>query len=334
MSQLLKNAGVFKARVIQHAVTASKQQGLPQYAVKLGCYEMETHLTNTDGSQQLDDVGRPIVGFQPLDDEYTIQDYLPLAYMKDGSPEFTNTFDSLQEALGWQPDPNRLWESLQEHPVQSVTVQVAVELETYEGKERAKIKFINPVDFAGMGIREMDAPALAKLSNEWAATFRAKFGATGGAAPAPAPQPSPQPSPQPAPAASQPQPTSAPTPAPQQAPAPAPAPAQPAPAPTNAATAPAPVAAASSAPSTPPPSPAASAAAPAAPGTVHSSKEEVWALCVQERGNMTDNDLGQEFFRQIQDATGAATSDQIEALTPDQWGKVKANIETHGIIPI
>jgi len=298
MSQLLKSAGVFKARIIQHAVTESRQQGLPQYAIKAGCYEMEQHLTNADGSQQLDKGGRPIVGFVPLDDEYTLQDYLPLAWMKDGVPTFTNTFDNIQETLGWHPDPNRLWESLQEHPIAELSIQVVVEVETYEGKERAKIKFINPIGFAGMGIREMDAPALAKLSNAWAATFRAKFGSGGGAA-APAPQPA----------------------------------AAPAPAPVAQAPAPAPAAAATPSPSTPPASPAASGAAPAAPGSTTSSKEEVWALCVQERGNMTDEALGQEFFSQIEEATGAKTSEQVNALTPEQWGTVRAQIERDGLIP-
>jgi len=298
MSQLLKSAGVFKARIIQHAVTESRQQGLPQYAIKAGCYEMEQHLTNADGSQQLDKGGRPIVGFVPLDDEYTLQDYLPLAWMKDGVPTFTNTFDNIQEALGWHPDPNRLWESLQEHPIAELSIQVVVEVETYEGKERAQIKFINPIGFAGMGIREMDAPALAKLSNAWAATFRAKFGSGGGAA-APAPQPA----------------------------------AAPAPAPVAQAPAPAPAAAATPSPSTPPASPAASGAAPAAPGSTTSSKEEVWALCVQERGNMTDEALGQEFFSQIEEATGAKTSEQVNALTPEQWGTVRAQIERDGLIP-
>ena len=298
MSQLLKSAGVFKARIIQHAVTESRQQGLPQYAIKAGCYEMEQHLTNADGSQQLDKGGRPIVGFVPLDDEYTLQDYLPLAWMKDGVPTFTNTFDNIQEALGWHPDPNRLWESLQEHPIAELSIQVVVEVETYEGKERAKIKFINPIGFAGMGIREMDAPALAKLSNAWAATFRAKFGSGGGAA-APAPQPA----------------------------------AAPAPAPVAQAPAPAPAAAATPSPSTPPASPAASGAAPAAPGSTPSSKEEVWALCVQDRGNMTDEALGQEFFSQVESATGAKTSEQVNALTPEQWGTVRAQIERDGLIP-
>jgi len=298
MSQLLKSAGVFKARIIQHAVTESRQQGLPQYAIKAGCYEMEQHLTNADGSQQLDKGGRPIVGFVPLDDEYTLQDYLPLAWMKDGVPTFTNTFDNIQEALGWHPDPNRLWESLQEHPIAELSIQVVVEVETYEGKERAQIKFINPIGFAGMGIREMDAPALAKLSNAWAATFRAKFGSGGGAA-APAPQPA----------------------------------AAPAPAPVAQAPAPAPAAAATPSPSTPPASPAASGAAPAAPGSTPSSKEEAWALCVQDRGNMTDEALGQEFFSQIESATGAKTSEQVNALTPEQWGTVRAQIERDGLIP-
>jgi len=219
MSQLLKSAGVFKARIIQHAVTESRQQGLPQYAIKAGCYEMEQHLTNADGSQQLDKGGRPIVGFVPLDDEYTLQDYLPLAWMKDGVPTFTNTFDNIQEALGWHPDPNRLWESLQEHPIAELSIQVVVEVETYEGKERAQIKFINPIGFAGMGIREMDAPALAKLSNAWAATFRAKFGSGGGAA-APAPQPAAAPAPAPVAQAPAPAPAAAATPSPSTPPAP------------------------------------------------------------------------------------------------------------------
>ena len=333
MSQLLKSAGVFKARIIQHAVTESRQQGLPQYAIKAGCYEMEQHLTNADGSQQLDKGGRPIVGFVPLDDEYTLQDYLPLAWMKDGVPTFTNTFDNIQEALGWHPDPNRLWESLQEHPIAELSIQVVVEVETYEGKERAQIKFINPIGFAGMGIREMDAPALAKLSNAWAATFRAKFGSGGGAAapalaPAAAPAPAqPAPAAQAAPATPQPaQPAQAAPAAPQPAAAAAPAPVAQAPAP-------APAAAATPSPSTPPASPAASGAAPAAPGSTPSSKEEVWALCVQDRGNMTDEALGQEFFSQVESATGAKTSEQVNALTPEQWGTVRAQIERDGLIP-
>lgn len=316
MPQQLKAAGTYKGRILQHAVVASSKKGLPQYALKIGCFEVEGYLVNPDGSQQLDAGGRPVIGWSPLDDEYQVQDYMMLAYHNDqGQAEFTKTFENLQDALGWTPDPNRLWESLQEIPTENLVVQIVTETEVYDGKERTVIRFINPVGYAGAGIKAMDAPALQQLSNTWAGAFRAKFGSgTAGAAPAPAPAASPAPA-SPAPA--------------QAAPASPPQAAAAAPAPVAQATAPAPVAAATPTPSTPPATPQPGGAPAAAP----SSPDELWALCVQARGNMTDDALSKEYFRIIHVATGASSQAAIDALTPDQWGLCKAEFDLNGIIP-
>ena len=303
MSKQLTVGGTFKARIRSHAVTESSNQKLPQYAVTLACFEEERMLQNADGSQQVDAQGHGVLGWAPLDDEYTVTDYLPLGFMRDGRQEFSNTFESLQDALGWQPDPARLWESLEQHPIDGVIVQCVCDVEQWEGKNRTKIKFINPVGYTG-GIRKMDAPALAKLSNQWGAAFRAKFG-TGG--PAPAPQPAQAAAPQPQQAA----------PAPQ----PAPAASQPAPAPTPA---PAPAAAPAASPAAP---------APAATGAPVSSKEAVWTYVDANKGAMAPDAAAQEFFRFVKEVTGAETDPQIDALTGEQWGQVLAKIEADGLIP-
>lgn len=356
MSQRLQAAGRYKARIINHGVGTTKEKGLPQWVARFGAFEQEGYLTDANGHPIYDEAGRQKLGWVPLDDEYEIIDYLPLAFVnKDGQQEFTNTFVSLQEALGWTPDANDIFGSLQALDLSQVNVQIVVDEEEYQGKNRYKVQFVNPVDYEGGGVRQLDEPALRKLNNEWAAAFRAKFGAAGGAA-APAAPGGARPAaaaPQAAPAASQPAPDPSPTPAAPAAPAPAaaapatpstPAPAAagaaPAAAPTPAPAAPAPAGGTAPAPAQPQPqqqatpSPAkpatqapvaANPERPAAPmpGQAYSggecSMEDAWAAFSAKKGNMTDDAFAAEWFREIADNFGARTDEEISAVTPAQW---------------
>lgn len=314
MSQPLRTAGKFKAYVRALAVTESPQQKLPQLAIEVGCYEMEMQLRDAQGNPLLDAGGRARIGFAPLDAEYSLIDYLPLAYLdkeNQGEPTFTRTFENIQEAFNWRPDPARIWESLQEIDLSSLRIQVVVQEDTYQNKQQFNIAFINPEDYAGAGVRPMDAPALAQLSNKWAGVFRAKFGTGGAAAPAPSPQPGVPMTPAPAPATA---PTPAPAPTPQvQPPAPAPAVGT---APSTAPPAPAPA-----------PAPAASATSPAPDGSAGpvGTQEEAWTSFHTANENtsgkkLDSNALQLEWFRILKERFGAATTEQVDALPATAWG--------------
>lgn len=326
MSQRLQAAGRFKARIVNHGVGITRDKELPQWVARFAAYEQEGFLTDANGQFILDAAGRQTLGWVPLDDEYDLTEYLPLAYInKEGQQEFTNTFVSLQEALGWTPDPNDLFGSLQNLDLSQVNVQIVVDEEEYQGKTRYKVQFVNPVDYEGGGVRQLDGDNLRKINNTWAAAFRAKFGGGGGgsAAPAPAGARPAAPATQAAPAAPQAQTAPSPTPAAPAASAPAPAapptqaaPAAPAPA---GGAAPAPAKAATQAPD---PAPLETPAAPM-PGQTYPggecSMEDAWAKYNEQKGNMTDDALAKEWFREIAENFGATSDEQISAVTGAQW---------------
>ncbi len=304
MSKPLRTAGKVKAYVRALAVTESPQKKLPQLAIELGCYEMEMQLQQESGQPLLDAGGRAQIGFARLDDEYSVMDYLPLAYFNgDNQPTFTKTFENIQGAFNWTPDPNRLWESLQEIDLSQLRVQAVIQEEEYQGKPQFKIAFINPLDYEGGGVRPLDAPVLAQLSNQWAGAFRAKFGNAGAAAPAPAP------------AATAPAPAVAPAPVAGDAPATAPPAATPAPAPPASTTSPAP-------------------AGPA--GSAGATKEGAWTAfyAANKKADtvLSDQSLQLEWYRILKTNLNAPTDAEISQLTPEQWAWMRDHAASE-IIP-
>jgi hypothetical protein len=317
MSQRLQAEGTYKAVILDHGVTTTKEKGLPQWVAKFGAFQMHGQLRDDQGNLVTDQSGKPKMGWIELDDEYQITEFLPLAYIKDdGSREFTNTFHNLQDALRWQPNASDIFGSLQAHQVGGLVVQIVVGQEDYQGKTRFRVQFVNPEDFEGMGVRKLDADGLGKLQADWGSAFRAKFGGGSGAAPAPA-SPAPTPAP-PAAAPSTPSTSASAGAAPNTA-SPTPAPA---PAPVSQA-APAPAAGAAPQP-TPQAAPATPQAAPT-PATGGCTINEAWQSFLDDRGQCSDQKLGEEFYRIVHEEFGASTDEQLKALTPEQWAWVRDN---------
>lgn len=288
-----------------------------------------------------------------------------------GAQEFTYAVDNLIESLGWQPNPSDPFGSLDAMDLSGVTVQIVVQQREYQGNVTYEVAFVNPVDFEGGSVRKLDQAELTTLSATWAAAFAAKFGGggrSGGkttpaprpaapgaarpAAPAQTAAPAPRTAPAQAPAA-RPAPAAAPAPVAGNVPAtapvtpPAPVAPQSAPAPTQTA---APSPAAQAAPATPAPRAPQGAPSPAARGQEKppvplgnqayaggdATMEDAWAAFNEQAGHlnppMTEERLGEEWFRNITEAfgEGAIDADGAAVLTPAQWGWARDHFD---IIP-
>ncbi len=123
---------------------------------------------------------------------------------KDGSVN-SATIDSLKAALGWD-GRDMFW--LQDTDLSQQPVQVRLAFEEYQGKNRIKVKFLNPYGAAPTGgVTKADEGKRRALSARLGAKFRALAGGT----PAPAPKPAGKPTPpakSPAPPAKKPVPES------------------------------------------------------------------------------------------------------------------------------
>ena len=107
---------------------------------------------------------------------------------KDGSVN-TSTIDSLKAAFGWD-GRDMFW--LQDTDLSQQAVQVKLAFEEYQGKNRIKVKFLNPYGSAPSGgVTKADEGKRRSLSARLGAKFRALAGGT----PAPAPKPAGKPVP-------------------------------------------------------------------------------------------------------------------------------------------
>jgi len=107
---------------------------------------------------------------------------------KDGSVNAT-TVDSLKAAFGWD-GRDMFW--LQDTDLSQQPVQVRLAFEEYQGKNRIKVKFLNPYGSAPTGgVTKADENVRRSLNARLGAKFRALAGGT----PAPAPKPTGKPTP-------------------------------------------------------------------------------------------------------------------------------------------
>ena len=89
-------------------------------------------------------------------------------FKKDGTPN-QNAIDSIRESFGWTGGISDLatgqWAGHE--------VQLSVAMETYQGKTKAKVNFINPRDSVPGGITPATPETLKALEAKYGATFRA-----------------------------------------------------------------------------------------------------------------------------------------------------------------
>ena len=111
----------------------------------------------------------------------------------------TRTINALKEALGWD-GVNPLW--LQDTDLSDHPVQIVCEFETYEGKQRIRVQWLNPYGSAGGGggVTKADDATARSIMNRLGAKLRASAGGAGVKAPAPAGAPAIPAAPAPAPA--------------------------------------------------------------------------------------------------------------------------------------
>ena len=104
---------------------------------------------------------------------------------KDGSLN-TNTIESLKAALGWDGrDP--FW--LQDADLGETAVQLKLGFEEYHGRQRIKVRFLNPYGSEAAGVSKADDAARRSIGNRLGSKFRAHAGGTPANAPKPAGKP-------------------------------------------------------------------------------------------------------------------------------------------------
>jgi hypothetical protein len=164
--------GRFKAQVLEHGVDETGPNRLATFVCKFGLTE------ELSGGQWL-----PL---PPEDGDLDITGYF---YMekKDGSIN-TVTVDSLKAAFGWDGrDP--LW--LQDADFGGLVVQLKLEFEVYDNKQRLKVRWVDAEDAGGRGVPKADDNARRALGTRLGSKLRALAGGS----PAPAPRPKGMPTP-------------------------------------------------------------------------------------------------------------------------------------------
>lgn len=96
---------------------------------------------------------------------------------KDGTPN-TVQIDALYRAIGWNGDISL--QTLRREPAET-PCQIVVEIENYNGKEKLKVKWINPEDFTP-GIRQSDDATVQDVNKVYASQLRAAAAAAAKAA--------------------------------------------------------------------------------------------------------------------------------------------------------
>lgn len=148
---LLDRAGRFKAHLTDWAVN-TKQNGLPYFQ---GKFEIIAGIGEGGAWEDWRTYNYEINGF-----------FYPIK--KDGTPN-TKTIDSLKAAIGWD---GLSLESLQTGDYSRV-VQIETDFEEYQGKQRLKVKWINPEDYEGQQVQKLEPQQLKSMSAKWGSVLRA-----------------------------------------------------------------------------------------------------------------------------------------------------------------
>ncbi|WP_428937792.1 hypothetical protein [Fontivita pretiosa] len=165
--------GRFKATILEHGVAETGPNNLATFVCQFGLIQ---ELVNGE--------------WIATDQDLAISGYFYLE-KKDGSIN-TVTLDQLKSAFGWDGrDP--LW--LQDADFSQLVVQVKLEFEQYDGKQRLKVRYVDAEDAMPAGVPRADDNARRTLSARLGSRLRALAGGT----PAPAPKPAGKPTATPAP---------------------------------------------------------------------------------------------------------------------------------------
>lgn len=152
---ILNEAGRFKAIVLSHG-TEAKESGSVQFGFSVRIVEY-LH----EGQWVNDDRGLEITGYQNL-------------ILKDGNLNEIG-LKCVRESMGWR-DAN--FDVLNNDSFVNMVVQIETSIETYNGKDRLSVKYLNPENFDGFKIKPMDAAGVNDLNVRFGPRLRAVFGVT------------------------------------------------------------------------------------------------------------------------------------------------------------
>lgn len=155
MSAFLDRPGIFKATCANWTLAETKESGIP-------VFQVEYHPT-----AMLD--GKEWIAWSEYD-QMIVGRHFP--FKKDGTPN-EKTIKQLMEALGWD---GQSLKSLQDGDYSHKEVQIVVKEETYEGKARLNVAWLNPGDYEP-GLKEMDPTKVSAMASQWDAKLRAVSGA-------------------------------------------------------------------------------------------------------------------------------------------------------------
>ena len=143
--------GIFRARIIDHAVSTSKN-GFPQWVADL----LFTEIYDPDTDQWV----------ECHEWEMIATGYFVLA---GGNNEVTSNHQQVKEALNW---PGRTVSSLNDMDLSELTVQVRVVRDNYQGKDTLKVSWLDKADANPIRqISKLDITALKELDAKYAAVF-------------------------------------------------------------------------------------------------------------------------------------------------------------------
>ncbi len=159
--------GRFKATIAEHGVSETGPNCLATFICKFALGE--------------ELVSGEWMSLDPDQSDFDITGYFYLE-KKDGSIN-TITVDQLKAAFGWDGrDP--MW--LQDADFGGLTVQVKLEYELFDGKQRLKVRYVDAENASPAGVPKADDSTRRTLSTRLGSKLRALAGGT----PAPAPKPS------------------------------------------------------------------------------------------------------------------------------------------------
>lgn len=183
---LANREGRFKATILEHGVAETGPNKLATFVCR---FQLSQELINGE--------------WEPVDQDFDITGYFYLE-KRDGTLN-SITIDNLKSAFGWDGrDP--FW--LQDADFNRHVVQVKLAYETFDGKTRLRVQYVDAEDATPSGVPQADDTARRSIGTRLGSKFRANAGGT----PAPAPKPNPgsrpaPPNPAPAAAPSAPPPT-------------------------------------------------------------------------------------------------------------------------------
>lgn len=163
--------GRFKASILDHAIAETGPNHLATFICKFGLAE-----------EQVNGEWTPL---GPEDAGFAITGYFYLE-KRDGSIN-TIIVDQLKAAFGWDGrDP--MW--LQDSDFTGLAVQVKLEYDTYDGKQRLKVRYVDAADAqGGGGVPRADDSVRAGISARLGSKLRALAGGTPVSTPRPAGRP-------------------------------------------------------------------------------------------------------------------------------------------------